>query len=102
MSLANAAFLSLSFSLHHLQLNSAEISFYGHAAELNNNNSIYDSHLITSPGNSSPNGLDQKPNLDTLGSSVEMLLSQPTPKRVKLYPSNRGEHLILLDAFRII
>ena len=77
-----------------VQLNSAEISFYnGHAGELNNN-SIYDSHLITSPGNSSPNGLDQKPNLDALNSSVEMLLSQPLPKRVKLYPSNRGMHLM--------
>ena len=59
------------------------------------NNNIYDSsHLssITSPaGNSSPNGLELKPNQD----SVEMaLLSQPTPKRVKLYPQNRGSNQI--------
>lgn len=74
------------------KINSAELSFYnGHTPELNNN--IYDSnHLpsITSPGNSSPNGLDQKPNVDSLSNSVEMaLLSQPTPKRAKLYPQNR-------------
>jgi len=71
-----------------------ELSFYnGHTTELNNN--IYDSaHLptiptITSPGSSSPNGLDQKSNPESLNNVDLTLLSQPTPKRVKLYPSNR-------------